>query len=311
MAINSTFYLNAADLATATAVYLDSALSLIAPDGFYGDGTISRQQSSGILLTASACPSCGTPCGTAIAGSGGTGLYLLNSDTGSTPSDIGAIIIKFDPQNVPDGIKVDYNGSTYNTLSSPVDGLHKSTDPTGFTIVGNSASDCGLAGVITNIPAATEYLYNGTSFVATGNTQSITINPGDVDLGPSSPGECVMVIPKTTATPNIINFKMLGPCGSTAWTIDVSCPDLLPSFSGSTEYGSSSIPCGTSLTQTYYFAKVHTDADSYVGLYDYIFLDAFGSAPLSDGHYLSNNVAGGNKVIEVKEGIVIAITNCV
>ena len=55
MAINSTYYLDAADLATATAVYLDSSLSLIAPDGFYSDGTISREQSSGILLTEQDC----------------------------------------------------------------------------------------------------------------------------------------------------------------------------------------------------------------------------------------------------------------
>jgi len=59
MAINSIFYIDAADLATATSVYLDSSLLNIAPDGFYGDGTISRQQSSGILLAADTCVSCG------------------------------------------------------------------------------------------------------------------------------------------------------------------------------------------------------------------------------------------------------------
>jgi hypothetical protein len=58
MAINSTFYLNAADLSLATAVYLDSFLLYIAPDGFYGDGTISREQSGGILLAATTCPDC-------------------------------------------------------------------------------------------------------------------------------------------------------------------------------------------------------------------------------------------------------------
>ena len=57
MAINSTYYLDAADLTLATSVYLDAALTLLAPDGFYGDGTISREQSLGILLTANACPS--------------------------------------------------------------------------------------------------------------------------------------------------------------------------------------------------------------------------------------------------------------
>jgi hypothetical protein len=55
MAVNSTYYLDAADLSTATAVYLDSLLSLIAPDGFYSDGTIYREQSSGVLLTEQNC----------------------------------------------------------------------------------------------------------------------------------------------------------------------------------------------------------------------------------------------------------------
>jgi hypothetical protein len=311
MAINSTYYLDGADLASATSVYLDSSLTLLAPDGFYGDGTISREQSLGILLTANACPSCGTPCGGSIGGSGGTGIYLVNLDGGSTSGDVGALILKFNPLSVPDGIKVIYNGNTYNTLSSPVDGLHKSSNATGFTVIGNISNDCSLTGNTTNIPAAPEYLYNGTSFVATGNTQSITINPGDVSLGVSSPGLCVMVIPKTTATPNIFNIQIIGPCGSTGWNIIVSCPDLLPPFSSSKEQGSSLIPCGTALTETYYFVKVHTAADSYVGLYDYVFQDEFGAIPVPNGYYLTNNVAAPNKVIKVENGIITAITNCV
>lgn len=310
MAVNSTYYLNAADLATATAVYLDSALSLIAPDGFYSDGTISREQSLGILLTANACPTCGTPCGGSIGGSGGQGIYLVNLDGGSTAGDVGALVVRFNPQSVPDGIRVTYDGNVYNTLSSPIDGLHKSTNPLGFTVVGNTGSDCGLTGNTTNIPAAVEYLFNGTSFVATGNTQSITISPGDVDLG-SSPGFCVMVIPKVNATPSIFNMEMLGPCGGTAWNLEVSCPALLPSFQGSTAFLNSSIPCGTALTETYYFVRVHSAIDTYVGLYDYIFTDAYGAMPLADGFYLTNNVAFPNQVLRVQSGIVIAITNCI
>ena len=310
MAVNTTYYLDAADLSLATAVYLDSALSFIAPDGFYSDGTISREQSLGILLTANACPTCGTPCGTSISAGGGQGIYLVNLDGGSTAGDIGALVIRFDPQNIPDGIRVTYDGNVYNTLSSAVDGLHKSTNPLGFTVVGNIGSDCGLTGNTTNIPAAVEYLFNGTSFVATGNTQSITISPGDVGLG-ASPGFCVMVIPKVNATPNIFNMEMLGPCGGTAWDLEVSCPALLPSFQSSTVQPTSSVPCGTALTETFYFVRVHTTIDTYVGQYDYVFQDAFGATPLPNGYYLTNNVAVPNKVIQVQNGIIIAITNCV
>lgn len=308
MAINSTYYLDAADLATATAVYLDLSLTLIAPDGFYSDGTISREQSLGILLTANACSECGTPCGGSISGSGGTGVYLINLDAGT---DVGAVLISFNPANVPDGIRVIYDGNTYNTLSSPTDGLHKSTNPAGFTVVGLTSSDCGLTGNTTNIPAATEYLYNGASFVATGNTQNITLSPGDISLSAAAPGNCVMVIPKVNSTPNILNFEIIGPCSGTAWTIAVTCPALLPSFQSSTVQPTSSVPCGTALTQTFYFAKVHTAIDSFVGQYDFVFQDAYGAMPLPNGFYLTNNVAAPNKVLHVVNGIVTTLSGCV
>lgn len=58
MATSSTFYLNGPSLASATAVYTNSSLTTLAPNGYYSDGTIVRQQSSGSLLPQSTCPSC-------------------------------------------------------------------------------------------------------------------------------------------------------------------------------------------------------------------------------------------------------------
>lgn len=309
MAISSTYYLNGPSLSSSTTIYSDSSLTTIAPDGFYSDGIISREQVSGILLPAIPCGSCATPCGGTINGSGAQGIYLLNLDAGSTASDVGAVVVRFNPQSVPDGIRVVYNGNTYNKLSSPVDGLHQSTDPNGFTVIGTLGADCGLTGNTTNFPAITEYLYVGSSFVATGNTQNITISPGDVSLG-STPGVCVMVIPKVNASPSIFNFEIIGPCGGTAWNIAIDCPVLLPSFLGSLEYGSVNIPCTEAIDQTYYFAKVHTAVDTFVGLYDYVFVDEYGATPLANGFYLISNVAAPNKVIEVSSGIVVAITDC-
>jgi hypothetical protein len=314
MAVNSTYYLNAADLATATAVYLDSALSLIAPDGFYSDGTISREQSLGILLTANACPTCGTPCGGSISGSGTQGIYLLNLDTGSTPSSVGAIIVRFDPFSFPDGVRAVYDGNTYNTLSSPIDGFHKSSNPLGFTIVGASGSTgtCSSSwypsggSILLN-----EYLYSGGSFALTGNSQTIAIASGDISLSAVAPGSCVMVIPKVNASPNIVNFEFLGPCGGTAFNISVSCPALLPSFQSSTVQPTSSVPCGTALTETFYFVRVHSAIDTYVGQYDYVFQDAYGAMPLADGFYLTNNVAFPNQVLHVVDGIVTTLSNCI
>lgn len=307
MAINSTYYLDAADLATATAVYLDSSLAFLAPDGFYGDGTISRQQSLGILLPAETCVSpCPVPCGGSIGASGGQGIYLANLNTGS---DVGAIVIYFNPDNIPDGIRAIYDGNTYNTLSSPVDGPHKSTNPTGFTVVGNSGADCGLTGNTTNFPAAIEYLYNGTSFLPTGNTQNITISPGDVSLG-ASPGSCIMIIPKVNPSPSVVNLEMFGPCSGTAWTASLQCPYLLPSFPCSVV--GVVHDCFIALTETYYFAKVHTTIDTLVGLYDYVFEDAYGAIPLAAGFYTATgSLVGGADYFEVDaNGIVISLGFC-
>jgi hypothetical protein len=58
MATSSTFYLNGPSLASATAVYTNASLTTLAPNGYYSDGTIVRQQSSGSLLPQSTCPSC-------------------------------------------------------------------------------------------------------------------------------------------------------------------------------------------------------------------------------------------------------------
>jgi hypothetical protein len=58
MAINATYYLDGANLSVATAVYLDAGLTYVAPDGFYRNGTVVRQQSTGILLDVDTCEEC-------------------------------------------------------------------------------------------------------------------------------------------------------------------------------------------------------------------------------------------------------------
>lgn len=310
MAVNSVFFIDAANLTLAISVYLDSSLSIIAPDGFYGDGTVLRQQSAGILLAPEICPSCAPPCGIFIypEGGGDDGFYIAEQNVGFTT---GAIIIEFDPQSIPDGIRAIYDGVVYNKLSSPVDGLHQSTTYGNFTVVGATGDDCGLSGNTSVFPSNPEYLWNGTVFVATGNTQSVTFFPGDISLNAASPDFCVMVIPKTSAIPDNLVIQVFGPCGGTAWNLRAKCPALLPSFPSSDVSEVKDIPCGEPMPNTYYFAKVHIEVDTYVGLYDYVFLDENGEFPLANGFYLTSNVAIPNRVIQVSSGIVIGSTNCI
>lgn len=58
MPIPQSYYLNGVDLQSSTAVFLDAALSICAPDGYYSDGTIVRKQQSCVLLSEQSCPNC-------------------------------------------------------------------------------------------------------------------------------------------------------------------------------------------------------------------------------------------------------------
>ena len=310
MATSASYYLNAPSLGSATAVFSNESLTTLAADGFYSNGVIVREQVSGVLLPQQNCPTCATPCGETINASGGQGIYLLDLDTGSTVGDVGAVIVRFDPFGVPDGIRATLGANVYNKLTSPVDGLHQSSNAGALTYVGQTGADCGISG--TTYPALTEFSYNGTAFVATGNTQSVTVAAGDVSLGGSAPGSCLMVIPKLTASPSIINFEVVGPCIGTAWQMSVDCPVLLTGFSSSVSAVSSVAACALSETVTYYNASL-ADTPGTVGLYDLVFADAYGQTPLTAGYYrASGSITGGNDWFQVSSaGVVVALGVCV
>jgi hypothetical protein len=311
MAILGSYFLNGPSLGSSTTIFSNSNLTIIAPDGFYSDGVTSREQVAGVLLPATTCGTCGVPCGSSISGSGATGIYLLNLEAGGGPSDVGAIIVRFNPFSVPDGIRATYNGNIYNRITSPVDGAHQSTNPADFTVVGASFADCGLTGNTSNFPTMTEFLFVGTSFVATGNTQNITIYPGDVSLSVSDPGNCMMVIPKTNATPSIVNFQFVGPCSSTGWDVDIQCPVLLTGFGSSVMASTSEGACLLLETVTYYNASL-AGTPGIVGLYDFVFSDAYGSNPLAAGFYhATGSITGSNDWFQVDaNGVVIALGVC-
>ena len=58
MATESLYYLDAPSFSSATKVYTNAELTTVAPDGYYSDQSISRQQVSGVLLPQVTCPSC-------------------------------------------------------------------------------------------------------------------------------------------------------------------------------------------------------------------------------------------------------------
>lgn len=306
MAINSTYYIDAATFDVATSVYLDVNLTFIAPDGVYKFGSVVRQQSSGILLEIETCVDCTLVCGDQEPSAGGQGIFLVSVNVGSST---GAIIITFQAPTVPSGIRVIYDGVVYNKLSSPVNGLHQSSSYGNFTIIGDSdeTGTCDVSwypsggSILLN-----EYTYDtGTfSYIPTGGVQTIAIGAGDISLDTFNQGFCIMVIPKPSSVPNILRIESIGPCTLSGNFIGIDCPEPLLSFNGSIRYDfADEISCSTATEEVYYWKDVNTSSD--IDVTDYVFSDENGQYPLADGFYLY-----GTRVLGVTDGIVISNVSC-
>lgn len=305
------YFLDGTTLSDSTAVFLNSGLSIPAPDGYYADGVIIREQVGGLLLPQFQCPACGFGCGDGLTTIGDEGAYYLNIDTGTLPTSVGAIVIRFATGAIPDGIEVTYDGQVYNELSSPFYG-YLAAPPGLTTWIGKSIWDCGL---VSGSPHnAKVYEFDGTSFIWTGAYENITITAPQVNLTPeapdNNPGDLwpVMVIPKTSPTPSILSLKVSAVCGTTGFLLDISCPAAIKSINASDRYESILGICSATLTNKLYPVRVN-GVSPYLGLYDWIFIDQYGSIKAADGYYRTNNLSGGNDTIQVQNGVVIAITN--
>jgi hypothetical protein len=304
MATSGTYYLDAPSLSSATVVYSNAALTTVAANGFYSDGAIVREQVSGVLLPQQNCLACSIPCGgTTITANGGQGIYYLNTELGT---NTGAVVIEFDALSVPKGIVAVYNSTIYNGVSSPNYGWLQGTAGIA-TYIGSTGSDCGI---VANSPfTLNEFQYDGSIFVSLGTTEVVTITSGQTELTASAPGSTIMVIPKTAASPSILNLSFIGPCVSTSFSVSVSCPAALPSFASSTVNAGSATACSDTIDQTYYVAYVNGGA-GVLGLYDLVFSDANGQSKLSAGYY-KTTAAGANNWFQVdSNGVIIAFGNC-
>ena len=304
MATSGTYYLDAPSLGSATVIYSDINLTTIAPDGFYSDGVIVREQALGVLLPQVTCGSCIPVCGGTISASGVQGVYNLSLDLGIAT---GAVVVSFDPIGVPDGIIAQYNSTYYNGLSSPSFGWLQGSLSSLPTYIGDSLSDCGIVAgspYVLNV-----YNYVGGSFVPSGGTENVTILSAQLDLTAGLPGDCKMVIPKTSASPSVLTLKFIGPCPGTVFNVGATCPAPLTSFASSTVGGSSAAACSDSIDQTYYVAHVN-GAGGVLGLYDLVFSDINGEFKLPAGYYRTS-AAGANDWFQVdSNGVIISFGVC-
>tara|TARA_B110000977_G_scaffold197174_1_gene279083 strand:- start:769 stop:1692 length:924 start_codon:yes stop_codon:yes gene_type:complete len=299
-------YIDSNNFLTAISVYNEEALLTLATDGYYQNNGTYRRQLNGLLGPSVLCADCAEPCGESVnIPNGQQGYYNLDFSTGETVNDVGAILIYFNPQSVPDGIRVLYDNVYYNAVSAPIDGRIQSTSGVAdaFTILGNPASTC-----VPTTPNTTSYNYfdgfNENGWITGSPTpQSITINFGDDQRGGQNQYS-TLVIPKPNATPGVVNLQVLGPCSGTAWNVEVSCPEVLPSFTSTLNQGTST-SCGTA-SNTYYFAKHRLETNTYPIVTSWVFSDENGQNVLANGNYAMSS----GDVITVLLGVVTAIQSC-
>ena len=306
------YFINGTTLSDSTAIFLDSEQLTCAPDGFYSDGIIIREQVDCMLLPQTDCPSCTAKCNSiADAGGGGLGVYYLSIEVGPTA---GASIITFNPASKPYGIIAELNGVKYNQLSSPLFGYLAGTANLP-TYIGNAASEglCPGGSIVGGPYTLDKFEWNGSVFAPIFGTESVTVLAGQTDLSAGgAPGDCIMVIPKPTATPSIVNVTIYGTCSAESqFTVNVGCAAALPSFRASNKVTSIGPGyCDLSPTiKTYYVAKVNnSDPYPFVSVNDWVFQDQYGQTKCLNGFYRTNNVSGGDDTIEVANGIIVNIT---
>ncbi len=308
MASLGTYYINAPTLIQATSVFTDTAMTIFAPDGWYSDGTTSRQLISGVLLVSQNCPSCVLDCDTQLQlnnPSIWSGYFNIPIETGTST---GAVVIEVYPIISVLGIKGEYNSVVYNVLSSNISGVASgnATDP---TYIGNPANDCGISGSSYTLD---EYNYSAGSFENIG-TIGVTVDPTSVDLIGSQIFErFVMAIPKPTPSITTIDLTISMPCTSFSipkWYIKVYCAAPLPSVEITSRVGSSAAACALSLFGTGYRVPSNSVYDSIIQLYDIMYSDANGENRLSSGFYKINHPTYDWMELDAY-GIVIALGNC-
>ena len=323
----STFYINGNTLLEATSVFTDPALTILAPDAYYSDGSVVRQQVGGVLLSPEPCSACSENCpNTVTVTNQGLGLYKF---TVGVTSGAGAILIRIDVESLTDGFRVNYNGNWYNQMSSTVSGyLGTGASTTEPIFIGNNTdTGCeppggGPAGLVplpcpapcTDYQNMTTYEYDFTNdvWIAVG-VSDWTINASELQSQAVNPGSATLVIPKITAAPDFIDLEVYGPCNNTGWTVQVDCPvelSVINTTGNSTV--DSATACADATSLNLYNAPV-SGTPGVPGLHDWIYLDSLGItllAPASNTFY--KYVDGGvNKWIEVStDSIIVNMGNC-
>lgn len=286
------YYFNGNSFAQATSVFTDSDLTTLAPDGYYSNAGIVRQQLVGVLLSPETCSACCVPCNATVGVFESTnGLYSscleLGGGTGAVIFRIQTIFIETPYR--PVGTIITHNGSNYNrftcknnhfgiTLVDYSDGVasppvavdyagFNNQPPTTPTYVGGEPSTVTFIKNYNQTPSdpcadgdqLENYTYSAGSFVEQGTYQTVEVTDNEVGYVTSSGGVVptvfTLVFPKTNAGSSLADMLNYAPLCITGMRWEVECPAQLPFFDA--EEGTENIPfcTDTPTFNTYYFAR--------------------------------------------------------
>ena len=244
--------------------------------------------------------------------SGEKGKYLTNFNVGNDPTDLGAVIIYFNPQTAPDGIRVLHNGNYYNRLFSPKPSiftpLESTNGSTSYTTVDGNAPSVGSGVPIEYDSFILGLDAGGNDAWLPNGVETVTYNNGDYQSGGDNVFN-LMVIPKTNAQSSLLTVENMGwsGAGNTVFSLIVNCPTELPSFLAA----SGSTFCGGPKGLTYYFARFRNQTNTYPERNNPIFSDPNGENPINDTPFALNISMDNGDVIQVKRGMVIGVpTGC-
>ena len=250
------------------------------------------------------------PCGTSGTLSAGSGTGYFEATIESNNS-IGAILVYFYPIGVPDGVAYEFDGTTYNDLTSNTYGYAAGTG-NNLNIVGDDDGTCNASTLVSQSPKTLPTsVWNGSSFGLNGGSTSVVTT--NVNLNGSSGNiYYTLVIPKPSSTPTTGTLKIVGPCTGTGWSVRVSCPATLPSFTTNSVNSTFQGSCCATQNQTYYFARNATtsftiDTNTLPQVGNFVFSNSTGATALANGYYKITS----NTAIYVQNGVVDSIsTGC-
>ena len=228
--------------------------------------------------------------------------------TFNTASAVGCTILYFDPQDVPDGIRVSYFGNTYNELTSIAHGYLSAVSASTYTYLGLTASDCGIAAALGGggYTGENEYNWNGTSFDLVGTTGIVTGVATDVNLTTPIPGYCTLYIPKNLAAPEDMSIEVFSPCGASSWDVEINCPILLTSCPTS----DIEEECSSVYPNDWYNVPNRGGVAGEPAIHEFYVQDEFGNVRVPAGVYTINPPSGQKQITVDTNGVITSIGAC-